>query len=80
MALFIRQDDNRSELQQRLAAELQEKARKRAELDSAPSDDIEDSNYLKGTKKTTSLAWMWLLIAIIFIVIIVASFFIVSKV
>jgi len=79
MALFIRQDDNRSELQQRLAAELQEKAKKRAELDDTPSDDIEDSNYLKNTKKTTSLAWMWLLIAIVFILIIVASFFIVGK-
>jgi hypothetical protein len=79
MALFIRQDDNRSELQQRLAAELQEKAKKRAQLDNTPSDDIEDSNYLKGTKKTTSLAWIWLLVAIIFILIVAASFFVVGK-
>jgi len=80
MALFIRQDDNRSELQQRLAVELQEKAKKRAQLDNAPSDDIEDSHYLKGTKKTTSLAWMWLAIFVVVVLIIVASFFIVSSV
>ena len=33
MALFLRQDDDRSELQQRLSAELQEKARKKAEIE-----------------------------------------------
>ena len=61
MALFIRQNEERSQLQERLAAELQEKARKRAEADNQ-LDDIEDSNYLKGTKRTTSLAWVWLVV------------------
>ncbi len=80
MALFIRQDDNRSELQQRLAAELQEKAKKRAQIDNAPTDDIEDSPYLKGTKKTTSLAWMWAAIFVVVVLIIIASFFMVNSV
>lgn len=62
MALFVRQDENRSELQQRLAEELQEKARKRAESKNDRPDGIEDSNYLKDTKATTSLAWVWILI------------------
>lgn len=61
MALFIRQNEERSELQQRLAAELQEKARTRAKSENE-LDDIEKSNYLQGTKRTTSLAWVWLLI------------------
>lgn len=61
MALFIRQNEERSQLQERLAAELQEKARKRAETDNQ-LDDIEKSNYLKGTKRTTSLAWVWMII------------------
>ena len=64
MALFIRQDDDRSELQQRLAAELREKAKKRAEIENTPSDPINDSQYLKDTKTTTSLAWVWVLIVI----------------
>lgn len=63
MALFIRQDEERSELQQRLAAELQEKARARAEMDNQ-LDDIEKMSYLDGTKRTTSLAWVWVLIVI----------------
>lgn len=61
MALFIRQNEERSQLQERLAAELQEKARKRAETDNQ-LDDIENMNYLKGTKRTTSLAWVWMVI------------------
>lgn len=64
MALFIRQNEERSQLQERLAAELQEKARKRAETDNQ-LDDIEDSHYLKGTKRTTSLAWVWLLVVVL---------------
>jgi hypothetical protein len=61
MALFIRQNEERSELQQRLAAELQEKARARAKSENE-LDDIEKSKYLQGTKRTTSLAWVWLLV------------------
>ncbi|HMH70303.1 MAG TPA: hypothetical protein VK502_02800 [Candidatus Saccharimonadales bacterium] len=65
MALFIRQDDERSELQQRLAAELREKAKKRAENDNDLPDGVEDSNYLKDTKSTTSLAWVWIIIVLV---------------
>ena len=62
MGLFIQKDDNRSELQQRIAAELQAKAKRRTENEDTPVDGVEDSEYLKGTKRTTSLAWVWVLI------------------
>lgn len=68
MALFVRQDQERSELQQRLAAELREKAKKRAEEEDKRPDGVEDSAYLNGTKTTTSLAWVWILIVILAIV------------
>ncbi|QQG51265.1 MAG: hypothetical protein HZB75_02045 [Candidatus Saccharibacteria bacterium] len=64
MALFIKQNDNRSQLQERLAAELREKAKKRAEMDQELPDGITDSAYLKDTKVTTSLAWLWIVIAL----------------
>lgn len=75
MALFIRQDENRSELQKKLARELQESAIKRdkkieKELMDSP-DGVEDSRYVEGFKKTTSLGWAWLLIVILFLIIIV---------
>lgn len=63
MALYIQKNDQRSELQERIAAELQEKARNRQKLQDTP-DGVTDSAYIKDTKQTTSLAWAWILIAI----------------
>jgi hypothetical protein len=63
MALFIKQNDNRSQLQERLAAELQERAKQNAAKNDLP-DGVTDSQYLKDTKETTSLIWLWLLIAL----------------
>jgi len=61
MALFIRQNEDRSKIQERVAAELQERAKQRAALQDSP-DGVDDSQYIKGTKTTTSLAWIWLVI------------------
>ena len=76
MALFVRQNEERTELQQRLATELREKAKRRAENDAVRPDGIEDSNYLKDTKQTTSLAWVW--IAIIAFAFIAMVYFIIK--
>ena len=62
MALFIRQDENRSKLQERLAAELREKAKARAETETP--DGVNDSQYLKGTKQTTGLAGVWIAVIV----------------
>lgn len=67
MALFVRQDENRSQLQQRLATEIQDRARAKAKQVDQP-DGVEDSQYIKGTKQTTSLAWVWLALAILALV------------
>ena len=72
MALFIRQSEDRSKLQERLAAELNEKAKARA-LENERPDGVDDSRYLEGTKQTTSLAWVW--IAIIVFVALAVIFF-----
>ena len=61
MALFIRQDEERSELQKNLAAELNRRATEKSKLEDRP-DGVDDSQYIKGTKKTTSLAWAWTII------------------
>lgn len=63
MALFVQRNEERSALQERLEAELQEKARQRTELTDKPQD-IEDMEYLKGTKRTTGLAWVWGLVVV----------------
>lgn len=72
MGRYIKQEESRSELQQRIAAELKAKAAARAkqegaggEKDGAPEvDGVEDSAYIKGTKATTTLAPVWALIAL----------------
>ena len=64
MALFIRQNEDRSKLQERLAAELREKAKAKSQIDTVQHDGVQDSNYLKDTKQTTSLAWIWIVIVL----------------
>lgn len=72
MALFVRQDSNRTKLQERLAAELNEKAKQRAELENRERPDgVSDSQYVKDTKQTTSLAWVWVLIGLATVIIMV---------
>lgn len=76
MALFIKQDEERSELQKNLAAELQRRATEKSRLADRP-DGVDDSQYIKGTKKTTSLAWAWVIIT--FAIIVVAILVIVNS-
>lgn len=72
MALFVNQESNRSKLQERLAAELSEKAKKRAQDEAANlPDGVTDSNYLKDTKQTTGLAWVWAVLAVVAIGVII---------
>jgi len=71
MALFIRQDDERSELQKQVAAELQRKARDNSLKAAERPDGVDDSQYVTSLKKTTSLAWVWVTIFVIFIAVII---------
>lgn len=62
MAIIHQQQDNRSELQKKIAAELADKAKKKHEPKGDRPDGVDDSAYIEGTKQTTSLAWIWILI------------------
>ena len=71
MALYVKQDDNRTELQEKIAAELREKQIKNSlgEGGFVPENkgeitQPEDSASLEGTKETTGLAFVWLLILV----------------
>jgi preprotein translocase subunit SecF len=71
MALFIRQDEQRSKLQERIATEMQERAKQRA-IDNDPPDGVDDARFIEHTKRSSSLALVW---AIIFILVIVGFIF-----
>ncbi len=60
MALYLKQNDTRSELQKRVASELQEKAKKAAEPADLP-DGVTDSQFIRGTTGTGRYAWIWVL-------------------
>lgn len=64
MGLYIQKDDRRSELQEKIAADLREKAARTQNAQGERRDGVDDSAYIKNTKKTTSLAWAWILIGI----------------
>lgn len=62
MALFVNQGNERSKLQEKIAADLREKAKASQLRDDVAVDGVEDMKYLEGTKPTTTLAWAWILI------------------
>ena len=68
MGLFVEQNSNRTKLQERLAAELNEKAKKKAQDTTELPDGVDDSAYIEGTKQTTSLAWVWVVIILAVVV------------
>lgn len=62
MGIIQNQQESRSELQQRIAAELRAKAEQKSKIENKPNDAVEDSAYVEGYKRTTTLAPVWLLI------------------
>jgi hypothetical protein len=62
MGIIVNQEDNRTALQKRVAAELTDKDKKRKAREDELPDGVEDSAYIEGTKQTTSLAWVWIVI------------------
>lgn len=63
MGLYLKQQDTRTPLQDKIAKELQEKARQKAAEADLP-DGVDDSRFIERTKQTTSLAWLWGLVAL----------------
>ncbi len=64
MAIIMNNQNERSELQKRIAAELDAKAKKKALGETERPDGITDSAYIENTKSTSSLAWVWILLAV----------------
>ena len=63
MSLYLKQNESRSQLQEKLAKELQDRAKQKAQPHDQP-DGVMDSEFIKRTKETTSLAWAWVLIGL----------------
>lgn len=68
MALYIKQSEARSQLQEKIAADLKKRTND-APTNTDRPDGVEDSAYVKNLRTTTKRAWIWLLVAIICVVI-----------
>lgn len=68
MALYMNQNHDRSKLQERIEAELREKAKKRAETEAGRPDGVADSQFVKGTSQTSHRLGLWLVLGIVMIV------------
>ncbi len=77
MGYVFDQKDVRTELQKRVAADLTDRAKKKTDFTDMP-DGVDDSAFLIGTKKTTSLMGVWISIAVIAIILLIV--FIILKV
>ena len=69
MGRYLEQTEARSELQQRIAADLRAKhaakSKQEGEADTSyydAPDGVEDAEYMRGTKATTTLAPAWVFI------------------
>lgn len=73
MGLYVRRDEQRSKLQERIAADLRAKARAKADEDEKPPvmDGVEDSNYMQGTKNSSSLLGVWLVLLVVGVAVII---------
>lgn len=79
MGLYLKQNENRSELQQRLDAELRAKANAKRARDTDSPDGVDDSAYIENTKQTTSLAGVWVLLLIVALVLFVGFVIVASR-
>lgn len=73
MGLYVRKDEQRSKLQERIAADLREKARASAGDTEKPPviDGVEDSGYMQNSKSSSSLLGVWLVLLVIGVAVIV---------
>lgn len=76
MGLFVKQNENRSQLQQRIAAELREKAKQQA-ASAEPVDQSTDSNYVKDMNQTSERAWLW--VVVVGVLVAAAAVFIITR-
>ena len=60
MGILVEKDEDRSELSRRINADLRERASRTSHQEDY--DAVEDSEYLKNTRKTNRFSWFWFIL------------------
>ena len=69
----MNRQNERSELQERLAAELNEKAKKKSQQENVDRPDgVDDSNFIVNTSQSSKLLGLWLAVFVAVVAVIIA--------
>ncbi|MBQ9684706.1 hypothetical protein IJV57_04525 [Candidatus Saccharibacteria bacterium] len=60
MGIMVEGNEEQSKLQERISADLRERSRRNSRDEDV--DLVEDSEYLRGTKKTGRFSWFWFIL------------------
>lgn len=60
MGVLVEKEEDRSELSRRINADLRERASRASHQEDY--DAVEDSEYLKNTRKTNRFSWFWFIL------------------
>lgn len=71
MGLYINQQNSRTKLQEKVAAELRAKAAQVQSVEGEMPDGIEDSAYLRGTRQSGSFSRKWFLFILLAVALVV---------
>lgn len=62
VGILVEDNKERSKLQDRISADLRERAERTTEVDNTDVDLEEDSRYVEGTHKTGRFSWFWFIL------------------
>lgn len=71
MGIIVNQDDNRTELQKRIAEQLNDKARKKPDVLADSPDGVEDSAFVKDLAGSKATMWVWWVLGLVVIAVFV---------
>lgn len=72
MGILVEDNNERSRLQNRITADLRERANSTSKQEDV--DLVEDSEYLKNTQKTNRFSWFWFVLIVLAILSLIAIF------
>ena len=70
--MMNREEDKNEELTRRINADLRMKAESKSKDELRDVDLAENSEYVKDFKKTGSFAWLWVIVAAVILVVLIA--------
>ena len=74
MGILVENNEDKSLLQDKIAADLRERTERTSQQDDQDVDFVEDSRHIEGTHKTARFSWFWLILIVLAILSLVVIF------